>query len=190
MSTVADLADVVGEELAARKFPYKVAYGPERVQRTGPGASLTGVVFERDRQRGDTIAPPVASRQGAATPEAYYARQVAGAFTVYAQCPKPGARVRDHEAEVDAVCDAVISAMVRACKLAGKPLAIGSSRLLGAEDFAGSAFEQWPGAAARVEFSVSVPVRDVDYRGRGPGTAVLEDTANTAEAALVGDPGP
>lgn len=185
MSQIALLADVVAQELAVRKFPYAVAYGPERTQRTGPGIAI-GVVFERDRSRGDLIAPPVATRQGAATPKAYRSRQVAGAFTVYAQSPKSGARVRDHEAEADAVCDAVISAMFRAGELGGKPVAFGSCRFLEAADFNG--IEQWPGAAVRVEFTVAVPVHDVDYRGRGPGTGVVEDVANTYEAALVAEP--
>jgi hypothetical protein len=96
--------------------------------------------------------------------------------------------VRDHESEADAVCDAVVSAMARACKLAGKPLAVGSRVPLRAEEFNG--LEQWPGAAVRVEFSISVPVRDVDYRGRGPGTGVVDDVANTYEAALVATPAP
>jgi hypothetical protein len=187
MSVIAELADVVDQELAVRKFPYRVAYGPERTQRTGPGIAI-GVVFERDRARGDLIAPPVATRQGAATPETYYARQVAGAFTVYAQSQKPGTRVRDHEAEADAVCDAVISAIVRASKLAGKPVTFGAARLLEAADFNG--LEQWPGAAVRVEFSVAVPVRDVDYRGRGPSTGVVFDVANTVEAERVAAPEP
>jgi hypothetical protein len=182
VSQVAELADVVDQELAARRYPYRVAYGPERTQRTGPGI-VGGVVFERDRGRGDTIASPVATRQGAATPEAYYSRQIAGAFTAFVKSPKPGARVRDHEAEADLVCDAVVSAMVRACKLAGKPLAIGASRLLGAEDFNG--LEQWPGAAVRVEFTIAVPVRDVDYRGRGPSTGAASDVATTVEIERV-----
>jgi hypothetical protein len=185
VSQIADLADVVDQELSARKYPYKVAYGPERTQRTGPGIAI-GVVFERDRSRGDLIAPPVATRQGAATAKSYRSRQVAGAFTVYAQCPKSGARVRDHEAEADAVCDAVISAMARAGELAGKPVSFGACRFLEAADFNG--LEQWPGAAVRVEFSVAVQIRDVDYRGRGPGTGVVFDVANTYEAALVAEP--
>lgn len=187
MSVVADLADVVDQELAVRRYPYRVAYGPERAQRLGPGVPI-GVVFERDRARGDLIAPPVATRQGAATPKAYRARQVAGAFTVYAQSPKAGARARDHEAEADAVVDAVISAMVRAGELGGKPVTFGTSRLLEAADFNG--LEQWPGAAARVEFSVAVPVLDVDYRGRGPNTGVVFDVENTVEVARVAAPEP
>lgn len=183
MSQIADLSDVVAQELAVRRFPYRVEYGPERAKRTGPGIA-PGVVFERDLDRGDLIAAPVATRQGAATPEAYLSRQIAGTFVVYAQSPKPGARARDHEAEVDAVCDAVISAIVRAGKLAGKPAAFGTERFLGAEEFGES--EQWHGAAKRVEFSVSVPIRDVDYRGRGPGTGAVADVANTCEAAQVG----
>lgn len=187
MSVVAELSDVVAEELAVRRYPYRVSYGPERTQRTGPGVAI-GVVFERDRTRGDVIAPPVATRQGAGTPKSYRSRQVAGAFTVYAQCPKAGARVRDHEAEADAVCDAVISAMVRASELGGKPLSFGASRLLDAAEFNG--IEQWPGAAVRVEFHVSVPILDVDYRGHGPSTGVVADVANTYEAALVAEPPP
>jgi hypothetical protein len=181
VSQIAELSDVVGEELAARKYPYRVAYGPERTRRAGPGVVI-GVVFERDPQWG-AYAAPVASRQGASTPEAYYARQVAGAFTVYAKSPKPGARAREPEAEADLVCDAVVSAMIRACKLAGKPLAVGAARMLGAEDFGES--EQWPGVAVRVEFTVSVPLRDIEYRGAGPGTGVVDDVANTFEVERV-----
>jgi hypothetical protein len=187
VSVIAELADVVDQELAVRRFPYRVTYGPERTQRTGPGIAV-GVVFERDRARGDAIAPPVATRQGPATPEAYYARQAAGTFTVYAQCPRSGSRVRDHEAEGDHVCDAVISAMVRACKLAGKPVVFGSARYLEAADFNG--LEQWPGAAVRVEFTVAVPVLDTDYRSRGPSTGVVADVANTVEVSRVAAPEP
>jgi hypothetical protein len=35
-----------------------------------------------------------------------------------------------------------------------------------------------------------VPVRDVDYRGRGPSTGVVFDVANTVEAERVAAPEP
>lgn len=183
MSQIADLSDVVAQELRVRRFPYVAVYGPERTQRSGLGAQ-GGVVFERDTTRGyGTVSPPVATRQGAATPKTLRSRLVFGAFTVYAKSPKTGARSRDHEAELDAVCDAVVSAMVKAGELAGKPVAFGSSRFLEENERA----EQWPGAVARVEFSVAVPIRDVDYRGRGFGTGMVADVSNTYEAGIVGE---
>lgn len=188
-SDLAELADVVGQELRVRKFPQRVTYAPERAQRLGPGVPI-GVLFERDRASGDTIAGPVATRQGAATPEAFFVRQLAGAFTVYATSPQPGASARHHEAEVDHVCDAVISAMYRACKLAGKPLAFTGSRLLDVEDLPGSDDPRLrPGAVARVTFTIAIPIQDyARYRGGGPGVGVVDDVANAVEAKQVAAP--
>lgn len=180
--SIADLVDLVAEELRLRNFPHKLTYGPERTQRVGPGVQL-GVVFERDRVKGDVIEGPALTRPQAAMPSAYLTRRIGGTFTVYAQSTKPGARAQDHEREVDAVCDGVISAMYRVCKFAGKPLAFTGSRLLDAKEF--NANEQWPGAAARVEFTVTVLVNDVDYLGHGPGTGTVAAVHNDVTVDLV-----
>lgn len=161
-----DLSEAVARDLKIRRFPHPIFYGPERAKR---GGFDMAIVFERDRPRGDQIGAPVGAK---INPEVPFVRKVAGAVTVYARSPKPGARSSDHEGECDRVCDGVITALYRILKARRLPLEITDSKILEAVDFNGC--ETWPGCAARVSFSVTTLVRDVDYLGAGPPTGVVE----------------
>lgn len=167
-----DLAQAVKAVLRSRKFGYPVEYAPERFQRHGFAGAI---VFERDRGSGDRITAPVGSKPHPGSP---FARKVGGVVTIYVRSPKAGADTNDHEDECDKVCDGVLCAISRVCKSKPFPLEITESRLLGADEMkalrAFDAIEKWPGCAARIRFLVTTQVRDVDYAGAGPLTAVVE----------------
>lgn len=169
---ISALADAVRAELRTRKYPYPVSYGPERTQRDGFAA---GIVFARDREKGDEIAPPPVAR-GALSVDARspFVRRVSGAVTVFARSPRPNATAGEHEDECDRVCDAVLCAMYRVLKGRGLPLLVTESRLLQAAEFNG--LEQWPGCAAQIRFNVTTLVRDVNYLGVGPLTGEVAST--------------
>jgi hypothetical protein len=166
------LSAAVDADLYARKFPYRVTCDEQiKRHRFDPG-----VVFERDREAGDAIDPPIATK---GNPKAPFVRKVAGSFTVYARSPKRSASAWDHEDECDRVADGVLSAMHRILKERRLPLEVTASRLLTAKDFNPddvTKYEQWPGAACRVSFTVTTLVRDVDYANEGADTGVVFDT--------------
>lgn len=180
---IGPLSRAVAADLRTRKFPHPVSYGPERFAR---GGFDMAIIFERDRQAGDAIGAAIGANQR--NPESPFVRAVAGAVTVFARSPKPGATAEDHEEECDRVCDGVLTALYRILKERKLPLAIVESRLLARADLAegsegddvsGTRSADWPGCAARIRFTVGTLVRDVTY----PGAA-----QDTAEVAAVDPP--
>jgi hypothetical protein len=169
------LADAVALLLKARKYPHPVIRGPELRARDGNDMAI---VFERDIEAGDAIVAPMGAKQISPHVEAPFNRMVSGVVTVYARSPLSGATPGDHEDEVDRVCDGVLCAMYRACKTAKLPLAIVSSALLPPSTPEGGAPARMPaGRAAQIRFTVQTLVRDVEYRGGGPLTGVIDDVA-------------
>lgn len=164
-----DLALLVRKELRAKKFPHPVEYGPERAQREGFAAAI---VFYRDREREDVIAPPPNAK---VNPQSPFVRRIAGRVDVFARSARAAASAGDHEEECDAVCDGVLCALYRICQTKRLPLEIVSSKLMTAAEF--NDCETWAGAGARILFSVTSMVLDVDYRGNGPLTGTVEEVA-------------
>lgn len=187
---IRDLTSAVVADLSARKCPYPVTYGPERVAHDGFSAAI---VFRRDRSSHELVTHAVGrprrdAPQGPADDApAPFTRDVAGAFVVYARSPKPGATVGDHEEECDAVCDIVLTAMHRVLVGRRLPLTITESKLLtraelqaeaedgrlASADPSGLRSADFPGCAARVRFTVRTLVRDVTYTGQGGGTGTI-----------------
>lgn len=194
---IRELAKAVAADLRTRKYHHPVTWGPERIAHDGFRDS---VVFMRDRAAGDAITPPLAATRPKATgigAEAPFMRYVAGSFTVYTRSSKAGAEAADHEDACDLLCDAVLTAMYRACKIKALPLAIVESRLLtreelrdgaAADDKSGARSADAPGCAARVRFTVGTLVRDVDYTGAGPLIGTITEFAEpTVDVELVGE---
>lgn len=162
------LSIAVGRDLTARGYPYPVAYGPERTQRTGPAKQ--GIVFARLRGVPESVLAPKGAN--GINPEAPYNRKMAGEFTVYARNQKPGATTEEHEDECDRICDGVISAMRRILVARKLPLDVTQVRLIPAHEFNDN--ETWSGCAAEVSFFVTVLVRDVTYTDRAQSTGTVQ----------------
>jgi hypothetical protein len=162
------VSQAVRAEFSRRLFPHAVVYGPER---TKPDVFRARVVFERDRSKGDAIVPPPTGRGAQVDPDVPYCRRVRGVATVYAVSPASGAGAHDHEAACDRACDGVLTALYRVCK--GFMLEISESRLMRSDEW--NDVETWTGCAAVIRFSVLARVRETDYVGRGPDTAVIAD---------------
>lgn len=164
-----ELADRVRTNLAARKFPHRVVYGPEYAERAAPVTHA--IVFARDRQRGDEVGP-LQGWRGSPEARAPLQRRFRGVVRVYAKSSKSGAAARDHEAICDRVCDGVLTAMYAEAK--GFELRVEGSRLMRADEFSGE--QQWSGCAAEILFSIVGAIRHVDYTGAGPDTGEIFDT--------------
>ncbi len=167
---ISELADRVRAELASRKFPLPVIYGPERAARKGYAPA--GIVFRRDREQGDAIGPATGWK-GSPDPRALYTRRFAGVVEIYVRASRPNAGIADHEDECDRVCDGVLCALYRVTT--GFLLQIGESRLLRAEEFEGQDHFEAAGCAARIRFSLAAPVLELDYTGDGPLTGTVAD---------------
>lgn len=172
---IAELADRVAADLAARKFPHRVSYAPGPVRFDSP--VHPAVVFFRDRESGDGITPPTGWK-GSPNPRAMFDRRFRGIALVYAKSARAGAQERDHEDECDMVCDGVLTAIYAVSK--GHLLEVQSSRILRPEEVdLGPAQEQRAphgartGCVAELRFSLASPVRRLDYTGAGPLTGEI-----------------
>lgn len=180
-----DVSQLVKADLARRKFPYRVFYGPERTTRDG---QQPAIVFERDREADEAIeaAPgwkPLQPNENAVGKlSAPYQRWVAGTVVVYARSPRVGARSNEHEDECDLVCNGVLTALRRVCVAGRHEVVIAGEQFLTAQDF--NDCEQWPGAAKRIRFTVSELIRETDYTGALPAAAVVDSVDTTVEAEL------
>lgn len=184
---IAELADRVAADLAARKFPHRVRYAPGPVRLESPVHAA--VVFFRDREEGDEILPPTGWK-GSPNPRAVYDRRFRGVALVYAKSAKAGAQEREHEDECDVVCDGVLTAIYHVS--AGHSLQISSSRILRPEEVdRGPAQNQTAphgaraGCVAEIRFSLASPVRRLDYTGDGPLTGEI----GSVHAPVVESPG-
>lgn len=96
----------VAASLAAKNWPAQVRYGKERVSRATHYSSL--VVIERDTDSGDSLSTAHGQVRNA---RKLRTRSLAVRASVFAKSPKAGARVNEHEHELEDLVDAVIVAV-------------------------------------------------------------------------------
>lgn len=165
--------------LAARKFPVRVIYGPERTVRESYDPTI---VIERDRNGSDRVTAPVGQQTN---PRKYAMRSLAVSATIYTVSTLPGAMIQDHERECEKLIDAFIVALYewQASARAGA-VAIGEARYLSAADR--NDVETWPGVAYRLRFTVPRAVQALTYQGEARPTG---QAAGVSNSTLVSAPG-
>ncbi len=146
------------EAFKTRGVPYPLVYGPER-----PGQTVLAaphLVLERDRENGDSIAPPVAHRRN---PRVDHVRWIGSTLRVFARSTTAGAGPGDHEREADRVVDQAMMSL-RAIVSARRTLwQIQSAKLLTADEAGERGLETWPGAIYEVRFAVARGVADLGW---------------------------
>jgi len=100
MSQLGQFARDIEEQLRAREFPIRVAYGPERFSREGGGHFA--IVISRDRGAPDVISVVGAQRN----PQKIRVRSLAARADIYARSSTPGAMREDHETILEQFADA------------------------------------------------------------------------------------
>ena len=90
----------VAAGLQARKFPTTVVYAPEQMQREAWHSAL--IVFERDREQGDTIEAVRGTQRNARRVKT---RMVGVKVDVLVKSGISGAMPAEHERECDAIVD-------------------------------------------------------------------------------------
>lgn len=179
--------------LAAKKFPLRVHYGPERMHREAYPENV--VIIERDREADDTIGPPKGVQPN---PRKVNARGLASVATIYARSARAGAHVGDHETLCEKFVDAVLAALSNWAKASrAVHIPITSARYLSAAERLQVArehapgveapkIEAWPGAVYRIKFLVPRALLDLDYAGEGLPTAELEGFASRTDVYAPG----
>jgi hypothetical protein len=152
------MARDIDARLAARKFPVRVIYGPERTVREGYDPII---VIERDRGAADSVEAPKGSQTN---PRKYAQRVLAVSATIYMCSRLPGAMIQDHERECEKLIDAFIVALLewQTSERAGSIL-INAGRYLTAADRAD--VETWPGVVYSISFAVPRAVFALTYQG-------------------------
>lgn len=178
------MAREVDAGLKARGYVAPISYGPRRLERGLP--AVTEIVVERDRERSDLVTSPTgAHKQPHAKAPVVLRRDQRVRATVYAHSTLSGALIEDHERLCDALVDALLTELAAWLSEAqAGNLAVDEARYLGARDFEGAAFDQWPGAAYVIRFSVPRGVRRVDFAGEGAETAKPAGVQNATNARL------
>jgi hypothetical protein len=176
------MAQDVAATLAARLFPVRVQYGPERVSRTEPSTSSGVIIFSRDRSQSDVIRAYPASQRN---PRAVRVRDLAVAVTVIARSPLKGARGCEHEHDCDQIVDGLIVALTE-WSTEGKAGAIDfvEARYLTPEEFSGA--EVGAGVAYRIRMRVPRAVLARNYEGAAQPTATLDGVEMTVRARAWG----
>ena len=168
------LATHVGDALAARQYPVRVVYGPERVSHS---LTASAIVIERDRDSGDTFENVRGAFRNAKHPAI---RMVGARATVYWRAAVAGARVQDHEDECDAVVDALYCAvdsyMQASARINLTP--VSEARYLRAEEIAAEGLETWAGVVYRLRWRMPRGVASTTYLGLGLPTAAPAATTS------------
>lgn len=168
-----EMARDVAADLAARKYPVAVSYGPERVTRDGYPQGV--IVVERDRDGSDAVTPPKGQVNN---PRYKGVRTLAVKATIYARSSLDGPLIGDHERECEKLVDAFIVALEDwGTESKAGYIAITAAKYLDASARADT--EQWPGVIYELRFAVPRGVYKRDYVGEN----------NAGDARPTGAPG-
>jgi len=146
----------IAETLAARGFPFRIQYGPERAERGGYTNIIT---MGRDRSGGDQVGNTESNKRN---PQSQAVRRIGVVARVYAVSELSGARINNHENLCDQVVDALVIEILKwgVAAQVGRP-AFTSSRYLTAEER--NLEETWPGVVYELRFSVPRGIRDITF---------------------------
>jgi hypothetical protein len=171
---VADVTDMMRE----RGFSLPIVYGPERTRRTSQHA--THVVFQRDREKGDTFAAPDGRGR---YPEYRGVRVIGCTAWVVARSSRSGARVEDHEELSDIIVDGIHSALYRWASEANSRMTIDGGRFLRRDELDGGELETFDGTVYELSFAVARGVYDRTDEQESPRErGLITGVATTIEA--------
>lgn len=147
----------VAADLDARKFPWRVGYGPS------PEVSLNDprVIFERLRGRGSDSSDDSLSRPR--NPTMISTRHLGGKITIYAKSNAEGARVIEHERDMDKMVDMVTTSLHKVAQTRRNPLTIVSMGTLSEDDLEARGITTWSGVAYEILFTVGRGVTVTDW---------------------------
>lgn len=171
--------------LAARAYPVRVRYGPERLTRTH-AAEGHSVVIEADTEAGDKLMAP---RGGQGNPRKPRDLLIGAMATIYARSVLPNAHRGDHERECRKIVDALVSCFYE-WGVRGRVGDLPVTKM-GFIQPEGEAKEVWPGAVYEIRFGLPRGVYDRTYVGeQNPGaarpTGAATGVANRTEASAPG----
>lgn len=176
------LASEIAARLVARGFPVEVRYGRDGDRLSSSvGVSGRRIVIERDRRGADAFGPFPGAR---GNPRSVGVRGIACTATVFAESPKRGARMVEHERDCDQLTDALLVELREWCAeaKAGEPEIV-EGRLLGPDDFTGEPLPA--GAAYRLRFRVSRAIARRDYEGDAEPTGTIAGSGVAFSAVRV-----
>ena len=164
---LAAIVSQLREALVARKVPYPLVYGPERLEQ---GSSVRPhIVVERDRQSGDTWQ---AAKTNNANPQRIFARGIGGVVRIFAQSTKRGAAVEDHERIADKLVNQTMMALREIVVARRSALSIKSSRLLTLAELAEAGLT-YPGAVYELRIEIGMGVDDENYAAETPAETTM-----------------
>jgi hypothetical protein len=166
--------------LEARGVSVPVIPGPERLASTP--VSAPRIVVERDRELGDTLAPPTTHRRN---PRLDHVRNIGAVLRVFARSTIDGARTMDHEREVDLLVDQCLVALRGIVSARRTMWELRSAKLLSADEAAARGLEAWPGVIYEVRFAVARGVTSLGLLD-AQAAAAAAGTHASAEATFGG----
>jgi hypothetical protein len=177
------LAHETQKQLQTKRFPIKVAYGPEAFTRE---SDTSLIVFHRVGA-GETF--PDATSPGR-DPKNYSNRKIGFLVLVFAKSSKPSARREDHEVLCDVFVDALACAMVKAASTRRNGLSIDAGHLLTNAEREGAPFERYPGVVYELKCSLTQSVQDFDWDGNGARRGLISSVETDTFADPKHDPDP
>lgn len=176
----------LSSELAARKVPLELVYGPEST--TSTSLTRQRIVVQRDDSRPEQWRPAVGKRTN---PPTIALRPMACVALVYAQSTVTGARVQDHERLCDTIVDKLVAALrtviLKRHSVWHEPI----GKLLSAEELDLRGMAVWPGKVYELTFDIDRGVTDTNWDSAaaptGAPTKITSTLSTSGNNATAGD---
>lgn len=170
----------VERNLRARKWPYRIAYGPEFPARDANGSN--GIVFLRsdradrfEAAQGTNRNPHTRGRVGLATD-----------VLIYSRAEIPGASRGDHEAESLRVLELVCSALYEECTSQRNPYVLDGGRFLKADELHLARAERWNGVVYLLQCTIFAGLHARDYQGAAEPTGQYAGVSGSTQVSING----
>lgn len=161
MNLIYEVSRELGLRLKARKYPFRVHYGPERTNRESNASPV--ILVCRDRADGEDIQPAVGQQ---ANGRKIATRLQGVEIKIYAQSSLPHATLQEHEELADYLVDAVLVSLYE----------IAAAEKMGTLEFTEARFmysnelvtekgepEHWPGVVFLLRLKIGRGVLKRDY---------------------------
>lgn len=176
-----ELSRWLGTELAARKFPYRVIYAPERTDRA---SVMPVILLSRDLDASESVGTPKGQQ---ANPHKSSTRRIPCKLKIYARASLPGSSVIDHEELADYLVDAVLVALDEwSTAQRGGGIEYGEMQFMTPEELVtdDGKPEGWPGLVYLIRFTIGRGVVKRDFLKQARPTGSINGVGSTVEVRL------
>jgi hypothetical protein len=171
-----EISKELGIEIAARKAPFPVVYGPERVDNSDGITTSERVIIERERPGVDVFN---AGKHRNRNPKQRHSVQTSAFCRIVVKDNSHGGRIQDHERRAEKLRDLILDSMDKVIGTREQQWLPTTGGFLSADQLAGlETLKQWPGAVYEFRFTVLRGNKEVDWTSEAQPEVTFGDGAN------------